>query len=595
MKKQILPIFLAVLLSINATYAQRESYPDVLNVRTTITDPKNVKLSFFSDLGAWHAFALPDKKEDRGGFIGPLVMDLNGRWVANTLAKLQINEDGKSIDLAKAEFSANYYPGLLQQNISVSELEITQRLIFISNREALVQTKIKNLSQKARNLEISFSGELMHEKTSLENKENKLLVNFPDKEKSFVIDFQQPLSFSNKKRSYKAIYPKIRLKRKGTISLVQSQRYYLEKKEIPARVKERNFSKELKKNKKRWNGYLKKFFSRVGGLNSTEKRLAVKSIITLNTNWRSAAKDLLHDGNFPSVSYQGFYGFWSWDSWKHAVALALFNPEHAKNNIRSMFDYQDEYGMVADVIYTNKKENNWRDTKPPLSAWAVWHVYRQTKDKAFVREMYEKLVKYHHWWYKNRDNDKNGLCEYGSTDGTRVAAGWESGMDNAVRFDDAKMVKIHDKAWSFDLESVDLNSYLYAEKLFLAKLSRVLGKEPEAQKWEAEATPLKQRINEKFFSREKGFYYDFHQKTNKLIAIEGTEGWIPLWAGIASPEQAESVLKTMRNENKFNTKVPLPTFTADHPKFDPLKGYWRGPRLARSILFRRQGIKKLRL
>ena len=99
-----------------------------------------------------------------------------------------------------------------------------------------------------------------------------------------------------------------------------------------------------------------------------------------------------------------------------------------------MFDYQDEHGMVADCIYANKRENNWRDTKPPLSAWSVWNVYKNTGDIAFVREMFDKLVKYHHWWYANRDNNKNGLCEYGSTDGTQLAARWESGMDNAVRF-----------------------------------------------------------------------------------------------------------------------------------------------------------------
>ena len=73
------------------------------------------------------------------------------------------------------------------------------------------------------------------------------------------------------------------------------------------------------------------------------------------TNWRTAAKDLLHDGVFPSVSYQGFYGFWSWDSWKQAVGLSYFNTSLAKDNIRSMFDYMDEYGMVADCVYTNKK------------------------------------------------------------------------------------------------------------------------------------------------------------------------------------------------------------------------------------------------
>ena len=33
------------------------------------------------------------------------------------------------------------------------------------------------------------------------------------------------------------------------------------------------------------------------------------------------------------------------------------------------------------------------------------------------------------------------MCEYGATDGTLEAAAWESGMDNAIRFDGAVMLK----------------------------------------------------------------------------------------------------------------------------------------------------------
>ena len=593
MKKQNLFILIAVLLFIQTSFAQRDSYPNLLDTQNVITDVKDVKRSFFSDLGAWHAYSLPKSKKDFGGFIGPLVMDLNGRWLSNSLAKLEIREDGKLLDLANAEVSANYYPGLLKQTSSISQIEIVQKLIFVSNREALIESKIKNLSAKTRNLEISFSGELLLEKTSFEHKANKLTVNFDD-EKRFVIDFnsRKRLDIKIDERFYKATYSRIKLKSNKAISLHQSQKYYLEKKGVPAKLKKLNFAKELKKNKKRWNNYIKSYFSKAPKLNNEKKRLAVKAIMTLQTNWRSAAKDLLHDGTFPSSSYQGFYGFWSWDSWKHAVALAYFNPKLAKSNILSMFDYQDEFGMVADCIYTDKKENNWRDTKPPLSAWAVWNVYKQTGDKRFAKQMFGKLIKYHNWWYRNRDNNKNGLCEYGSTDGTRVAAGWESGMDNAVRFDNAKMIKTNDKAWSFDQESVDLNAYLYAEKLYLAKLAKLLGKKNVANNFKEDAKSLKQKINEKFFSKKKGFYYDFQTTSNKLITIEGTEGWIPLWAEVASTQEAINVSKIMTDEKKFNTKIPLPTFTADHPKFDPLKGYWRGPVWLDQFYFGIDGLKK---
>ena len=72
--------------------------------------------------------------------------------------------------------------------------------------------------------------------------------------------------------------------------------------------------------------------------------------------------------------------------------------------------------------------------------------------------MYPKLVKYHNWWYTFRDYNKDGLCEYGSTDGSLIAAKWESGMDNAIRFDNCKIVS--GSNYSINTESVDLNSYL---------------------------------------------------------------------------------------------------------------------------------------
>ena len=97
--------------------------------------------------------------------------------------------------------------------------------------------------------------------------------------------------------------------------------------------------------------------------------------------------------------------------------------------------------MIADVVYLDAAEDNWRDSKPPLAGWAIEAIYLKTGDREFVREMYPKLTAYHDFWYQDRDHDGDGLCEYGSTDGTLEAARWESGMDNAVRFDQTGMLQ----------------------------------------------------------------------------------------------------------------------------------------------------------
>ncbi|MEA3318266.1 MAG: trehalase family glycosidase, partial [Bacteroidota bacterium] len=339
-----------------------------------------------------------------------------------------------------------------------------------------------------------------------------------------------------------------------------------------------NLDKNYKKNIKNWNKKIADVINLKGHFSdSIYKKLAVKSLITLTNNWRSEYGDLHFDGLFPSYSYEWFYGFWSWDSWKQAVAVTKFDENLAKEQILTMFDYQDSLGMIPDVIYHNAEENNWRDTKPPLAGWAVYKIFVASNDTAFVKEILPKLVKYHYWWYKYRDHDFNGLCEFGSTDGTRIAAAWESGMDNAVRFDEAIMLKNSENAYSLNQESVDLNSYLYAEKQYLLKLAKIVNNISIIDGLEQESLKLKQAINSTFWDSETGYYYDVRIFNKEKIFVQGPESWIPLWAGVASKKQAELVKQKILDRAKFNTKCPFPTLATDNLKFDPLKGYWRGP------------------
>jgi putative isomerase len=304
------------------------------------------------------------------------------------------------------------------------------------------------------------------------------------------------------------------------------------------------------------------------------------------------------------MSYAWFNGMWAWDSWKQAVAAVDFVPELAKENIKALFDYQREDGMIIDAIFYNKnganypgeRGGNWneRNSKPPLAAWAVWKVYEATKDKAFLIEMYPKLVKYHAWWYSHRDNDKNGIAEYGATidklndneENIIQAAAWESGMDNAIRFDTDYGIKVLENkdnkgnvmGYSISQESVDLNSYLYAEKEFLAKMAEVLDNQKDADKYKKEAVHVKEFIQKNMFDKKTGFFYDVNIKNKKPLVERGmgSEGFIPLWAGVATEEQAKAVRDNILDVNKFNTKVPFPTASKNNARYKSTK-YWRGP------------------
>ena len=322
------------------------------------------------------------------------------------------------------------------------------------------------------------------------------------------------------------------------------------------------------------------------------RNIAVKALMTLNSNWRTPAGDIFHGCSFPS--YTGFIGgCWSWDAWQIASGNVYYNPEGAKSEMLSLFDYQAENGMVPDFIGYNKARNNWRDSKPPVASWGAMNVYKVTGDKAFLDEIFDKLYKFHQWWYAERDHDHNGICEYGSTDGTLIAAAWESGMDNGVRFDDTRMLKNEmEKAWSMDQENICLNSFLYVDKLTLSEMASILGKQELSEQLAKEAEVIKLYVQTKMYDSESGFFYDIRLNDRTPVKVMGAEGWLPLWAGIATPEQAESVKNIMMDEKHFNSYLPLGTLDVSHPALRPTFGYWRGPVWFNQVYFGITGLKR---
>jgi putative isomerase len=161
-----------------------------------------------------------------------------------------------------------------------------------------------------------------------------------------------------------------------------------------------------------------------------------------------------------------------------------------------------------------------------------------------------------------------------------------------VRFDNSKLLKNSNGAFSIDQESVDLNAYLYAEKEFLAKMATVLNLTEDALRLNTEAALLKKKIQKQFYDTKSGWFYDTSIDGQKFINVMGCEGWIPLWANIATREQANAVKMNMLNPDLFNTKVPLPTLNAKHSKFKPNGGYWRGPVWLDQAYFGIQGLKQ---
>lgn len=609
-KKYILFILLIVVLSgcvNNKKQTQQERFDylafgkNILNYKVTPKHKFDKTGLMFSDQGAWFAYSLQDSITNNAGFSGPFLMtQQNGVWSSPSLAGLILRGENNSkiIDWKTSLQSQHSFSSHLEQTFRNEQLQVKQELVYISGHTALQKTIITNRTAKGITLHPSVSGKLFDIGITVTSEgETIVLSSEKSNAKGYIKFLKESATILTAEDYYNVHLETLFLEPGQSKTYVISQTFIFPEyswKDEKAYITDTNFDTILKERKLEKNKQLKTLTTNLKHSfnDSIYKQVIAKTQLTLQNNWRIPAGEIKHEGLFPSYHYKWFNGFWSWDSWKHAVGLSYYDIDLAKKQVKLMFEFQDDDGFVADCVYrdTTIEAHNYRDTKPPLSAWAVAKIYEKDKDLEFVKYMYPKLKKYHQWWYNKRDHDKDGLCEYGSTDGSLVAAKWESGMDNAIRFDDSKILKNGEDAYSLDQESVDLNAYLYAEKLYLAQLSKALKNEDTLQ-YRNDAETLKTKIQNQFYDEIDGWFYDTSLDGKSFIKGEGSEGWTALWANAASQQQAEAIKNRMMNPAKFYTKVPFQTMSADHPKFDPLKGYWRGPNWLDQAYF---GVKGLR-
>lgn len=570
-------------------------------------------LYLFSDMGAWSGYALPENQsgELAGAFIGPMVMTGKG-WVAKSLAQPMLMVDGQVYDLARNMQTVEYLPGKLVQVIKDSRLKFETELCFSTSRTAFVRSVITNLSDKPLNLSLVWQGGVFEKTAQLEANGKEVSIHYPfysrrrGETQTYLSDeVNMTLCFRTAEKVSVVEKDSLQAVEKAGWVLQPGSQYQSEYTQTLT-LKGENIKAELDKiktmavdecfaeNSRQWNQKLEQVLSASSPYmkENMYRRIAVKAMITLNSNQRSAGGDLLRSCSFPS--YNGFVGgCWSWDAWQIASGNVFYNPEGAKGDMLALFDYQAENGMVPDYISINKSRNNWRDSKPPVASWGAMNVYKATGDRRFLEDIFDKLYKFHQWWYAERDHDQNGICEYGSTDGTLIAAAWESGMDNGVRFDNTQMLKNEaENAWSMNQENICLNSFLYVDKMTLAEMADILGKKNLSEQLKKEAEFIKKYVQEKMFDPETGFFYDIRLQTGELVKVMGAEGWLPLWAGIATAEQAERVKNIMMDETHFNSYLPLGTLDISHPALRPVRGYWRGPVWFNQVYFGITGLQR---
>ena len=90
-----------------------------------------------------------------------------------------------------------------------------------------------------------------------------------------------------------------------------------------------------------------------------------------------------------------------------------------------------------------------------------------------------------------------------------------------------------------------LNSLLFKTETDLQQIATILGKTDEAEHWRKRAESRKQAMNQYLWSAEWGRFVDFNFLTGTQSSYPFATMFYPLWAGVATPDQAKSILRNL--------------------------------------------------
>ncbi len=222
-------------------------------------------------------------------------------------------------------------------------------------------------------------------------------------------------------------------------------------------------------------------------------------------------------------------------------------------------------------------------TSAPFFSWINLEMHKAAPDMEFLKEAYDAGIKYVDWLMKNRDTDKDGLFEWGPYGLIENVRDWY----NAVfQVSPERYLEIDKEDISDELECLDLSLMMVKEMKSLSEIAKILGKERESRTWLKRAIHISTLINKTMWDEETGFYYhvdkvnhSFRFMTRDLKRQE-IIGFLALWAGVATSDRADKLVRTLTNPDKFWRKYGVPTLSADDPWYSPYVDYcckWNGP------------------
>lgn len=257
---------------------------------------------------------------------------------------------------------------------------------------------------------------------------------------------------------------------------------------------------------------------------------------------------------YTGYSYDTLY---DWDQYFEAIMqLAMGWPTtYIENGVRLFLLQTDARGFSprSRAKDEHRLAEEAEEMAKPFLAQIVLLTMRHTGSSAWLTDAeFSRLQAFVQYWLHDLSKDGGQLSYWRS--------GPHTGMDTQ-----------HERAgyWRDDISAgVDLNCYLYRECLALALVAEARGALDVAARFRTEAATKKDAILTRMWDDADGFFYDRDTRTGAQLKIKSAAGFMPLWAGIATPAQAQRLVREhLLNPAEFWRAFPLPAYAASEPGY----------------------------
>ena len=274
----------------------------------------------------------------------------------------------------------------------------------------------------------------------------------------------------------------------------------------------------------------------------------------------------------------GGYVLFDWDTYFAAFMYGLYNQDLAFANAVEVTKGITSRGFVPNCASAYHIQSDDR-SQPPVGSLMVLELYKRHKERWFLTEVYDELLRWNRWWPTARDS--HGLLAWGSDDVPQLVDGtyhnfqaalFESGLDNSPMYDG---VPFNPHTNRLEMADVGLNALYVADCRALAEIATILGRPEDARELQTRGSRYTASLNT-LWDEKTGIYLNRRTDTGEYSTRLSPTNFYPLLAKVPTPEQAARMVREHYfNPAEFHGEWVIPSIARNVPGFHDQE-YWRG-------------------